>query len=390
MSLNSPVVDLSPGTPDPAPPVMPKLFSSRPVEPGQTAAVVTPDAGPGIASEPVAPAATNGVSVYAKPAKPAAAVGPGASVAEPPPAVAAPESSPAAAADPLAIAEAAAERARARSRRGAQEQREIREAKERADTLARRNWELEQRANGAEGQIQDVTRLREMARSPDPAVRAAAGRALGLSITELDALAKQENTPEARLAALEARHAAERAADRAALKEIQDNITAQAQLADMTARQQRFVAEARAVKKDAKGVETDIYPEIASVHPEMVIVLAKDLLARAERNLIVKRGFSPRDAAEAVSKYSNAEVLAELNKNIRTGKPAASAAPRSNQAPPSATATQSSATPRTVTSSDKNETLTPPKNFDDLPEAEQKRILARIYRASADSRRPSE
>ena len=349
-----------------------KLFTETPpggdARPAGTTTTVTP--GPGLATDP-------------GPAPAAAAPGDGTVV---PPIV--PETPGAApAVDPdLAIAEAASAKAIARARAGAARKRQQAESLRQVESERQARLQAEQRARQAEFSVQDMTRIREMARSPNLNDRIQAAAALGISLQELGDAYVQASTPEGRVQQELERVRAEQARDRQVLTDLQRSIQQQAQIADMTRRQQAFVEEAQAVRT-AKGATepAPIYPELAGMAPAFVVTLAQDLIARAKQ-AHVRDGRTAQEAERIVSGVSNHELLSFLNQeNASHRKAGKSSTPvaqqRTNQAPAGATGNASQPTPRTaVTNADKDEAIRGPIDPDSLTDSEWRKQMAKALR----------
>lgn len=372
VELSVPVAAGAPEAPK-APPGV-RLFTEKPSSPdarpaGETTTPTSP--GPGTAADlgkPPSAEAAPGDGQVPPPAEP-----PGATPAEQ---------------DPMAIAEAAREKALARARAGAARKRQEAEQTRQLELARQERLQAEQRARQAEFTAQDMLRIRQIAQTGTLQEKLAAAQALGISVQELGDAYVAQSTPEGKIQAELARVRAEQARDREALQNLQNSIAQQAQLAEMSSRQQKFVEEAHATKTVAGATEpVAIYPELVGIPKAFVLTLGQDLLARTEARH-VREGLSPEAAKRLVSTITYPELLGFLNdetaRHRKAGKsstPATTTTQKSNLAPAGATGSASQPTPRTaVTNADKDEPLNPPKEWDSLSDAEQRKWLAKNLR----------
>lgn len=133
-------------------------------------------------------------------------------------------------------------------------------------------------------------------------------------------------------------------------------------------KQQAQLANAESAFKAAAS-DAKTYPVLARQKPEIVLVVAKDLLARAQANT----GHT----------YSDAEVLAYLNSNWEAQKQAASPTEVAAASAATGQASDGSTPPRTMTNGLGSKGYTLPKDFDDMPDAEQKEHLAKMLAAAS-------
>lgn len=370
-ATTGPVEVSQPGSaPAESPPPKVSIFKTSPGKGDIGVEVAAPPAKPGLASEPLKESTAEEASGEVKVPQPEPPGAP--SVAEP-------------TAEEVMAREH--EKALARARKGSKSRRVQEEAKRAQEQAHRATWEADQRARMAEQRSAETLRFQQQLLSQDPAEAMAAAEALGWSADRLANYLMQRNTPEARLAAIEAKHAADLRARDERIEAIERAERERFAVAEMSRLQRIFVEESDR-EIEVKGQKTPLYPELAGMSKTFVLTLAQDLLARA-RTRHLQAGRTPAEADRIIRGIQNHEILSYLNKENARHRTAGSRKPdsssyRTNQAPAGATGTASQPTPRTVTNSDKNETLSPPKNFDDLPDAEQKKILAKIYKASRD------
>ena len=245
----------------------------------------------------------------------------------------------------------------------------------------------EQRVQQAEMSAQDVTRIRQIAQTGTLEEKLAAAQALGISVKELGDAYVQAQTPEGRMATELARVRAEQETDRRALQDLQRSIQQQAQIADLTRKQQVFVEQAQATTTPKGTTEpVAVYPELVGMSPAFVVTLAQDLIERT-RIRHIQSGVPEYEAKRLVGTIQDHEILSFLNQeNARHRKAGKSSTPvttpqKTNPAPAGATGSASQPTPRTtVTNADKDEPISPPKEWDSLSDAEQRKWLAKNLR----------
>jgi hypothetical protein len=218
-------------------------------------------------------------------------------------------------------------------------------------------------------------------RSPDPAVQLQAAKALGYDVERMARLAMQEGTPEAKLAAIEARQKQLEDENRQLKQTWQQRQDAE----DRRSRESTFVKAVQSTIREKGGETAPRYPHLSELPPRQVLAMARTLLTEVEE----RQGVAYRQS------LSNDEILEYLDGDIARHRSsrakAGTAAPKTNVAKSPAHAdatekTQGQPTSRTNTQAGKAGQSPGIASLDDLPEYEQRKALAKAFAARAKPR----
>ena len=285
-----------------------------------------------------------------------------------------PEAEAAPAADPLDVAERAA---RAKIRRTA----EGRRARQQAQSESERAAHAERQLQGFREQTANEQALMNALRSPDPTVKARALQALGWGEQDAARYLVEQNTPEGRMAALEARLGVERQAR----AELEGRLARENEARVRRDTEAKYI-DAAYEERTFKGSDAPVptYPNLVALPKSAVLALGRDLVQETRAAWVARIG--ERGAEQKMAGITDADILAHLDRTIgqhsrKSGKTQASASP-DRSTPAGAKGSKTQPLSRTVSSADKSDAVTSGRTLDQLSKAEQESVLVNVLRQS--------